>query len=39
LDLNLAAFDKGYEFGLNLAPPEPSSEDVDAALLAIEAME
>jgi len=38
-ELNLEAFEKGYEFGLNLASPNPSPEDVDAALLSLESMD
>lgn len=38
-EMNLEAFEKGYDYGLNLAAPSPSQEDVDAALLSLESME
>ena len=38
-DLNLEAFEKGYEFGLTLTTPNPSQDDVDAALMSLESME
>ena len=38
-DLNLEAFDKGYEYGMNLTTPNPSQDDVDAALMSLESME